>query len=242
MSGTPIWQEPVRGFYTDPGQFVALSGLDYLRSLLDGDGLPPPIGYLCGLRIAAVESGGATFTLPVTDWLLPPQGVVSGATLALLVDAPLGCTVQTALPPATPFTSAEISLSFLRTLVPRSGTLTAKGRLIHCGKTIAVSEVDVTDGAGRLIAVASSRLAILPRVGAPWEMVGHALKNPARVIEPKWPTPHPFERPVIGEVIPQEVWARTSGVDVLRGIFRFDLPAAPLHQMLGIGPLVVVDG
>ena len=22
---TPIWQEPVRGFYTDPGQFVTLS-------------------------------------------------------------------------------------------------------------------------------------------------------------------------------------------------------------------------
>ena len=41
---TPIWEEPVRGFYTDPGQFVALSGLDLLRSMLEG-GLAPPIGY-----------------------------------------------------------------------------------------------------------------------------------------------------------------------------------------------------
>jgi hypothetical protein len=79
---TPIWQEPVRGFYTDAGQFVALSGLDYLHSLVAGGSLPPPIGYFCGLRLSAVEPGSATFTMPVTDWLLSPQGVVSGATLA----------------------------------------------------------------------------------------------------------------------------------------------------------------
>jgi uncharacterized protein (TIGR00369 family) len=239
---TPIWQEPARGFYMDPGQFVALSGLDYLRNLVEGGGLPPPIGYLCGLRLASVESGGATFTLPVTDWLLPPQGVVSGATLALLVDAPLGCTVQTALPPATPFTSAEISLSFLRTVVPRSGALTAKGRLIHSGKTIAMSEVDVTDDAGRLVAVTSSRCAILARVQAPWELVERALKNPPKFTEPAWPTPHPFERPVTGEVLPQEIWARMSGLDVLRGIIGGTLPAPPLHHMFGIGPLDAEDG
>ena len=143
---TPIWEEPVRGFYTDPGQFVTLSGLDLLRSMLEG-GLGPPIGYLFGLGLAAVEPGGVTFTMPVTDWLLFSQGVVSGATLGILVDAPLGCTVQTALPPATPFTTAEISLRFLRTVVPHSGTLTAAGRLIHAGQTTGVSLVEVTDEA-----------------------------------------------------------------------------------------------
>jgi hypothetical protein len=37
---TPIWEEPVRGFYTAPGQFVTLSGLDLLRGMLEG-GLAP---------------------------------------------------------------------------------------------------------------------------------------------------------------------------------------------------------
>jgi len=239
---TPIWQEPARGFYTDPGQFVALSGLDYVRSLVEGGSLPPPIGYFCGLRLTAVEPGSASFTMPVSDWLLPPQGVVSGATLGLLVDAPLGCTVQTALPPGTPFTTAEISLSFLRTVVPRSGTLTAKGRLVHAGRTIAVSQVDVTDEAGRLLAVASSRLAILPRVDAPWEMVERALKNPPRFVEPQWPTPHPYQRPVAGEVLAQEIWARMSGLEVLRGLIRQELPAPPLNRFFGIGPLEAEEG
>ena len=84
---TPIWEEPVRGFYTDLGQFVTLSGLDLLRSMLDG-GLGPPVRYLSGLELTSVEPGGVTFTMPVTDWLLFPQGVISGATLAILADAP----------------------------------------------------------------------------------------------------------------------------------------------------------
>ena len=63
---TPIWEEPVRGFYTDPEQFVALSGLDLLRSVLEG-GLGPPIRYLFGLAPTSAEPGGVTFTTPVTD-------------------------------------------------------------------------------------------------------------------------------------------------------------------------------
>jgi uncharacterized protein (TIGR00369 family) len=132
-----------------------------------------------------------TFTMPVTDWLLFPQGVVSGATLGILVDAPLGCAVQTALPPATPFTTAEISLKFLRTVVPQSGTLTAKGRLIHVGKTTGVSLVEVTDQAGRMIAVTSTRCAIFPALEVPSEVIEQALQNPPRGPEPDWPLPHP---------------------------------------------------
>jgi len=202
-SETPIWEEPPRGFYADPGQFLALSGLDYLRSSFEGGSLRPPISYLCGMQLSAVEPGSTTFTMPVTDWLLSPQGVVSGATLSLLVDAPLGSTVHTALPPATPYSTAEISFSFLRTVVPRSGTLTGRGRLVHAGKTIAVSQVEVTDDEGRLLAVTSTRCVILPRIAAPSEVVEQALKNPPGLTEPHWPTPHPYQRPVKGEVLPR---------------------------------------
>jgi len=237
----PIWEEPVRGFYTDPGQFVTLSGLDLLRSMLES-GLGPPVRYLFGLAPTSVEPGGVTFTMPVTDWLLFPQGVVSGATLAILVDAPLGCAVQTALPPATPFTTAEISLRFLRTIVPQSGTLTAKGRLIHAGQSTGVSLVEVTDQAGRLVAVTSTRCAILPRVEAPWEVVEQALKNPPRVREPDWPSPHPYERPVAGEVLAQDIWDGMDGLSVLRSLIAGDLPGPPLARFCGIAPVQAQAG
>jgi len=238
---TPVWEEPVRGFYTDPGQFVTLSGLDLLRSMLDS-GLGPPVRYLFGLAPNSVEPGGVTFTMPVTDWLLFPQGVVSGATLGILVDAPLGCTVQTALPPATPFTTAEISLRFLRTVVPQSGTLTAKGRLIHAGQRTGVSLVEVTDEADRLLAVASTRCAILPRVEVPWEVIEQALKNPPRLREPDWPSLHPYKRPVVGEVLAQEIWDRMDGLSVLRSHIAGDLPAPPLARFCGIAPVEAEAG
>jgi uncharacterized protein (TIGR00369 family) len=231
-----IWEEPVRGFYTDPGQFVALSGLDLLRGMLEG-GLGPPIRYLFGVELTSVDPGSVRFTMPVTDWLLFPQGVVSGATLGILADAPLGCAVQTALPPATPFTTAEISFKFLRTVVPQSGTLTAKGRLIHAGKTTGVSLVEVTDQAGRLVAVTSTRCVILPRVEAPWEVVEQALRHPPRLREPDWPSPHPYERPTAGEVLSQQIWDGTDGLGVLRSLITGDLPAPPITHFCGIAPV-----
>jgi uncharacterized protein (TIGR00369 family) len=237
----PIWQEPVRGFYTDPGQFVTLSGLDLLRSVLEG-GLGPPIRYLFGLELTSIEPGGVTFTMPVTDWLLFPQGVVSGATLGILADAPLGCAVQTALPPATPFTTAEISFRFLHTVVPQSGTLTAKGRLIHAGQTTGVSLVEVTDPAGRLIAVTSTRCAILPRVEVPWELIEQALKNPPHLREPDWPSPHPYERPAAGEVLSQQIWDDTDGLGVLQSLIAGDLPAPPIAHFCGIAPVDAEPG
>ena len=237
----PIWEEPVRGLYTDPGQFLTLSGLELLRTMLDG-GLGPPIRYLFGLELTAVEPGGVTFTMPVTDWLLFPQGVVSGATLAILVDAPLGCAVQTALPPATPFTTAEISLRFLRTVVPQSGTLTAKGRLIHAGRTTGVSLVEVTDEAGRLVAVTSTRCAILPRVQVPREVVEQALKNPPQLRAPDWPSPHPYERPAAGQVLSQRIWDSTDGLGVLQSLITGDLPAPPVAHLCGIAPVEATTG
>jgi uncharacterized protein (TIGR00369 family) len=220
---------------------VALSGLDLLRNLLEG-GLGPPIRYLFGLAPTSVEPGAVTFAMPVTDWLLFPQGVVSGATLGIVVDAPLGCAVQTALPPATPFTTAEISFKFLRTVVPRSGTLTAKGRLIHAGKTTGVSFAEVTDDAGRLVAVTSTRCALLPRVPVPREVVEQALKNPPRLREPDWPSPHPYERPAAGEVLPQEIWDGTDGLGVLQALIAGDLPAPPLAHFCGITPVQAAAG
>jgi len=171
---TPIWEEPVRGFYTDPGQFVTLSGLDLLRSMLES-GPGPPIRYLFGLAPTSVEPGGVTFSMPVTDWLLFPQGVVSGATLGILVDAPPRC-------------------------------------------------------------------AILPRVEVPWEVIEQALKNPPRLREPDWPSPHPYERPVVGEVLAQDIWDRMDGLSVLRSLIAGDLPAPPIAHFCGIVPVEAEAG
>ncbi|HEX6488940.1 MAG TPA: PaaI family thioesterase [Candidatus Dormibacteraeota bacterium] len=237
VAETPIWEEPVRGFFIDPARFLKLSGLEVMRDYLEGARRPPPIHYLTGLIPTFVGPGAATFTMPVSDWLLSPQGVVSGATLGLLVDGPLGTTVQTTLPPATPYTTAELSMYYLRTVTRGAGQLTGRGRLLSAGRTVGLSEVEVTDQAGRPVAIATTRCVVLPKIDveAPAEL-------PALDDEPEWPTPHPYQRPVQGEVLPQEVWDRMSGLEVMRAIIAGELPAPPIHHLCGIAPVSAEEG
>ena len=115
-------------------------------------------------------------------------------------------------------------------VVPRSGTLTARGRLIHAGKTVAVSLFEVTDDAGRLLAVTTTRCTILLRIPASSDMVEQARAYPPHPTEPAWPSPHPYQRPINGTVLPQQIWEERSGLDILRLLIAGELPAPRAHR------------
>ncbi|MBI4260269.1 MAG: PaaI family thioesterase, partial [Actinobacteria bacterium] len=178
-----IWREPPRGGYPDMRLF-ALSGLEQMRSYMRGYGVPPPIARLTGMRPSAVEPGDVTFTMPATGWLLSPAGVIGGGVLAILADAPLGSAVQTALPPFTPYTTAELSMTFLRPATPESGLLACRGTLIHAGRSIGLSACTIHDERGRLLAHGTSRCHVFPPVAPPPE-------GPPDIGEPAGPDPDP---------------------------------------------------
>ena len=52
------------------------------------------------------------------------------------------------------FTTLELKINFLRPVW--TGTLRAEGRVVHGGRTIGMTECDVTDADGRLVARATS--------------------------------------------------------------------------------------
>jgi len=236
-SSGQIWNEPVRGYYTELQDFLTKSGLDLLQGFFNGNRLPPPIHYLTGLTFTSAAPGTATFTMPVTNWLLSPQGVVSGSTLSLLVDGPLGCAVQTANPPATPYTTAEMSLSYIRPVFPGT-TLTGVGRIIHSGRIVGLADVTVTDSEGRVVAVGSTRCVALPRL----EIAADSVPAPVRQVEPDWPTPHPFEREALGETLPPDIWEVRSGLDILRAHIAGELPAPPIAHLCGVRPVHAEQG
>jgi len=155
-----IWEEPVHGSVFPPELF-GLSGLEQLRLFLNAKAAPPPIEYLTGMRPTEFGAGTATFTMPITGWLQTPQGITTAGVVAILADGPLGCAIQTTLPPATGYTTAELSINMVRP-VPGTGQLIARGRLAHCGGQLGLSETFVTDEAGRLIAHGTSRCVIFP--------------------------------------------------------------------------------
>jgi uncharacterized protein (TIGR00369 family) len=105
-----------------------------------------------------------------------------------------------------------------------------------------VSLVEVTGQAGRLVAVTSTRCAILPRVQVPGQVIGPALKHPPRLREPDWPSPHPCQRPAAGQVLSQEIWDGTDGPGVRQSLITGDLPAPPLARLCGIAPVQAQAG
>ena len=236
MSERAPWREPVRGGYPD-ASLLGLAGVDQLRALVDRAGPRPPISHLTGMELTEVGLAGATFSMPATRWLLSPQGLISLGTLAMLADGPLGCAVHSALPAATGYATSELSLRLLRPARP-GGVLTARGRLVHAGRSLALSSVQIVDGRGRLLADGSSLCFVrpLPQGGAP-----AAPRAPAGDAA-AGDGPDPFERPELGAVVDQETYDRLSGLEVLQAHVAGELPAPPIHHLTGMGPIEVRGG
>ena len=112
-----IWREPVRGSYPDR-RLIALPGRERLKGWRTGLWPPPPLSHLTGARPTGFGSGTADAEMPASGWLAASNGVITGGTLALVADIAFGCSIETELPAATAYTTAELSLSFLRPARP----------------------------------------------------------------------------------------------------------------------------
>jgi len=109
--------------------------------------------------------------MPVSGWLLNAFGVVYGGSLALLADAAITVATVTIVPPATAFSPLDLKINYLRPVFPADGELVAKARLVHRGRTITVVTCEIVNAAGKVVAIASGSVLILP--GRPWDRPVH---------------------------------------------------------------------
>lgn len=208
----------------------------------------PPIGRLTGMHPVEVGAGSSSFAMPASQWLQSPQGAIANGTLAVLADGPLGCAIQTTLPPATPYTTSELCLRLIQP-ARAGGRLTALGRLVHAKRSLGLSEVFIHDQDGRLLAHGSSLCFILPAVQVKPEAQPEretrepqATEAQATETQAHHDSPDPHERPVAGEVLAQEVWDRMSGLEVLEAQLAGDLPRPPMSHLFGVRPSAVSEG
>jgi uncharacterized protein (TIGR00369 family) len=234
--GPESWEEPVRGGSL-PREVFGLPGIAQLRSLLTGRVAPPPIAHLVGMRLTEVGIGSASFIMPITGWLQTPQGIATGGEVAILADGALGCAIQSVLPAATGYTTTELSINLVRP-VPRDGHLVARGRLVHGGRSLALSEVFVTDDTGRLIAHGTSRCVIFPPATTVSPPPAETPVAPAE--DTGWVPP--YQRPVQGAVLDQEIWQERSGLEVLRAHIAGELPPPPISHLIGAVVVAADEG
>jgi uncharacterized protein (TIGR00369 family) len=233
-----LWREKVRGGYPDP-RLLALSGRERLESWGRGRSPAPPLSRLTGAVISSVGSGTAGARMPASGWLLNSAGAIGGGTLAIVADIAFGCAVQTELPAAVPYTTAELSMSFLRP-AQLGSTLSAGGQAIHVGRSVALSEMFlIEEGRDRLIAHGTSRCAVLPAIDPVPEPPGDLPLVPADGNEDS----DPYRRPwPTGWVIPQETWDRLSGRQIIARQLEGELPPPPIYGLTGIRPTEFGEG
>jgi uncharacterized protein (TIGR00369 family) len=118
-----------------------------------------PYYRLLGFRTESGEGAGRSkLVLESRGELENSRGDVHGGVIASLLDAAMGVAVRSALKPGQGATTVSLTVNYV---APGRGTLTARGRVVRAGRTLASVEADVTDAAGTVAAHAVGTMRIL---------------------------------------------------------------------------------
>jgi uncharacterized protein (TIGR00369 family) len=227
-----IWQEPAKGGYPDRS-FLALPGEERMGA--SRRGLIPfsPMSYLTELEMTEGSRGHSTFSMPASPWFANSSGLISGGVLAVIGDAALGSVVHSDVGPGQGMTTAELSMSFLRPVLPSPGAVTGSGQLIHRSRTLGISEAFLFDSDDQLISHGTTRCTVFPPVDPlpdPPDPEAPAIEMPIPGSSPD----DPLRRQVEGTVLSQEEFERRGGLELLRAIAAGELPRPPIHQLTGL--------
>jgi uncharacterized protein (TIGR00369 family) len=128
--------------------------LEMIQRSVRGEAPPPPIAQLIGFRLAAIEPGRSLIEFEATARHANPMGTLHGGVLCDIADAAMGMAYASLLGEGETFTTLELKINFLRPVW--QATLRAEGRVVKQGKTVGMTECDVRDADGALVARASS--------------------------------------------------------------------------------------
>ena len=233
----PIWQDPFTP-WVPVGAPAYRGDPDIVAQWQAGSNGPPPVARLVGSVITELYRDAVTFEIPAaaTGWLLTPRGRVAGGALAVLADAALGVAVIADRVGTVVSSTVAMEMDFLRPVSPGEA-LVARGRLLDRGEGLALSDCDVTNARGRLLAHGTARnitsdvSRVPPRPAD--ATTGDPLVNPP---------PDPWQRAVVGEPLAAELWATRTGAEILVDQIAGRLPMPPIHHLTGLRPARAGEG
>jgi uncharacterized protein (TIGR00369 family) len=139
-----------------PEILKSYDGLGFLKAIIAGTVPQPPISEVLGFHLIEAENGRAVFEGLPEFRHYNPIGTVHGGFAATLLDSALGCAIFSTLAKGDAWTTLELKLNFVRALTEETGPVRAEGRVVHRGRTVATSEGDLKDSAGKLYAHATT--------------------------------------------------------------------------------------
>jgi uncharacterized protein (TIGR00369 family) len=139
-----------------------MSGLDFLRRIVDGRLPRPPITETLGFDLAEVSPGFALFTMTPQFRHYNPIGTVHGGVAATLLDSCMSCAVQTTIEAGLGYTTLEIKVNMVRPITEKTGPIRAEGRSLHTGRRSATAEGKILDATGTLLAHGTTTCIVFP--------------------------------------------------------------------------------
>jgi uncharacterized protein (TIGR00369 family) len=138
-----------------------MSGLEFLRAIMDGKLPPAPIASLLGFRAVEVEVGYVVFEGTPDESVYNPIGVVHGGLVCTMADTVAACAVHSTLDAGFAYTSIDLNVSYTRPVTKDSGTLRAVGSVVKPGRRVAFSRAEITDASGKVVATATSSCLVM---------------------------------------------------------------------------------
>jgi len=148
-----------------PSQWAGRTGLEQMQAMLAGELPFAPIARTLDFSLIRVEPGVALFQGKPGPAHFNPMGSVHGGWFATMLDSALGCAVHTLMPAGRGYTTAELSVNYVRALSPKVGRVRAEGKVIHCGRQLATAEARLFGPDGTLFAHATTTCLVFDMAG-----------------------------------------------------------------------------
>ncbi|MFZ0579887.1 MAG: PaaI family thioesterase [Candidatus Acidiferrales bacterium] len=133
--------------------------LERLEKVIRGEIPPPPIAQLIGFRLTQIQKGEAVVEFEANNKHANPMGTLHGGVLCDVADAAMGIAFASTLDDGESFTTLELKINFLRPVWNEK--LRAVGKVVSRGKTVGMTECEITNSAGAIVARSSSTCMVL---------------------------------------------------------------------------------
>lgn len=131
---------------------MQMDGLSFLQNMISKQFPAPPFADTSDIWLIKAEHGRVVFEGNPSQKFLNPLGTIHGGWISTLLDSAMGCAVHSTLKPGHGYTTVDMTVSFVKAVLPASGKLTCESKIIHSGGRIATAEGRIIDAAGKLIA------------------------------------------------------------------------------------------
>jgi class 3 adenylate cyclase len=193
-----------------------------------------PFARLTGFGIGHVSTGALTGTMKASGHLVfpPAYNLSAASSQALYACATAAVDAERVVDPIT------IAIQHFRPPRPQPGNFLARARVVNSSSAFVTCTAEVEDPVGRLVGFAASQWGI--RQIDPPPPTAPASIEPAD--DAVYAMPDPPDRPSVGGLVPRDMQARYSGLELTRMIMAGDLPPLPLMHTCGARWVHVDEG